>query len=66
MKQTKRLLCWLLGVSCSAAITEVDVINLQAQLMVEIEQDTRKTKGYTGRAVLHPPSARGYGNCRTP
>ncbi len=54
MKQTKRLLCWLLGVSCSAAITEVDVTNLQAQLMVEIEQDTRKTEGYTGRAALHP------------
>ena len=54
MKQTKRLLCWLLGVGCSAAITEVDVTNLQDQLMVEIEQDTRKTEGYTGRAALHP------------
>ena len=45
-------MCWLLGGGCSAITDEVDVQDLQAHLMVEIERDTRETAGYTGRSSL--------------
>jgi protein-L-isoaspartate(D-aspartate) O-methyltransferase len=54
MKQTVGLLCWLLCSGCIAATDEVDVQDLQARLVTEIDDDTRRTAGYTGRSSLHP------------
>ena len=53
MKQVVGLLCWLLAWGCSAATDEKDMKDLQADLMAEIERDTRSTEGYTGRGALH-------------
>ena len=48
------LVCGLLAGACMPAADEVDVKDLQAQLMAEIDRDTAETAGYTGRAALHP------------
>jgi protein-L-isoaspartate(D-aspartate) O-methyltransferase len=48
------LWCWLIAGACPAAADEVDVHELQAQLMQEIDRDTRETAGYTGRSALQP------------
>lgn len=53
MKPFITLLCLLLASSCTGATSEVDVTELQAQLMVEIERDTRETAPYTGRSELN-------------
>lgn len=48
-------LCYCLVVAASLAATdEMDASDLQSQLIAEIDQDTRETRGYTGRATLHP------------
>ncbi len=52
MKRIIGVLCWLLAGGCSAATDGVDVTDLQAHLMAEIERDTRETAGYTGRSTL--------------
>ena len=52
MKRVIGLMCWLLASGCSAATDETDVKDLQTQLIAEIELDTRKTAGYTGRPAL--------------
>ncbi len=56
MKQLISLLCCLSAAFALQAEeeVEVDVTDFQARLMAEIELDTRKTAGYTGREALDP------------
>lgn len=54
MKPLIGLICWLLAGDCLAATYDVAMKKLQDDLMEEIEQDTRKTAGYTGRLALRP------------
>jgi len=54
MKPLIVVLWWLLAGDSAAATDEVVVKHLQAELVAEIEQDTRKTAGYTGRSALSP------------
>lgn len=53
MKLIITLLYLLLASSCTAATKEVEVTDLQARLMAEIDRDTRETEDYTGRSELH-------------